>query len=285
MSNQVKKWILVVDDEPEIVDIVLKLLEMNFSDIAKFVSARDGVDASNRLNFQAFDLIITDLKMPKRDGNAFVDSVKNNPLNQNAPIIVLSANPDYAHKDKYPDLKILEKPIDTGALIALVRQELKLGKTDQRLEAGLLNGFVSGFAAFFKDVLNLTLNQEPPALKSAFQDILEPSFYFIRVQSGKVSTSFVFGFEKETLLKMAKKVTPEDHEVNLGKALEVCGSLILQHAIKATSAKDLHVVGRKPVIDSSQTEVKEEVTLAKREKGIIIPLSSEVGKVRIYILW
>lgn len=283
-SGSVKKWILVVDDEPDIVDILLHLLEMNFADIAKFVSARDGMDATTRLNFQAFDLIITDMKMPKRDGNAFIDSIKNNPLNMNAPIIVLSGDPNYAHKEKYPDLKILEKPIDTPELLKLVKQELKLGKTDQRIEAGLLNGFVSGFTKFFKDLFGEKIEQQSPLLKMAHHEVPDELLYFIRVQSGKVMTSFLFGFEKQTVQALGEKVSGGG-DVDIAKTLDVAGGIILQNAFKEVSSTDLHVLSKTPVHDRSDKEFGETMTLVKKEKGIVIPLIFEMGKINIYVLW
>ena len=48
-------------------------IEAEFLEKLKIVEARDGIEASQKLTYQAFDLIITDLNMPKRDGAQFIE--------------------------------------------------------------------------------------------------------------------------------------------------------------------------------------------------------------------
>ena len=53
----------------------------------RVVEAKDGSDAANKLQLQAFDCIITDLKMPRKDGGQFINSVKESQFNAKTPII------------------------------------------------------------------------------------------------------------------------------------------------------------------------------------------------------
>jgi len=57
--------VLVVDDEEGIREFVAEALE---DDGHVVVRAKDGAEASARLRAQAFDLMITDLRMPELDG-------------------------------------------------------------------------------------------------------------------------------------------------------------------------------------------------------------------------
>jgi two-component system response regulator AtoC len=65
--------VLVVDDEEGIREFVADALE---DDGHVAVRARDGAEAAARLRAQAFDLMITDLRMPEMDGMALVRAAR-----------------------------------------------------------------------------------------------------------------------------------------------------------------------------------------------------------------
>ena len=60
-----RQRVLVVDDEPGAVEILVDLLQREKLDV---VAARDGEEALGALKEQAFDLVLTDLNMPRLDG-------------------------------------------------------------------------------------------------------------------------------------------------------------------------------------------------------------------------
>src|SRR5690242_21787459 len=59
-----KKRILIVDDEPDLLDSVTKLLTKDYD----VVGAVDGVEALARIRTEHFDAVIVDLVMPLMDG-------------------------------------------------------------------------------------------------------------------------------------------------------------------------------------------------------------------------
>jgi CheY-like chemotaxis protein len=63
-----KKRILVIDDEPLLVDLMVHLLSLLGYQVD---SAFDHQEASGRLKDQSYDLIFLDMKMPMMDGKAF----------------------------------------------------------------------------------------------------------------------------------------------------------------------------------------------------------------------
>jgi PAS domain S-box-containing protein len=65
--------ILVVDDEPDICEILTQSLSMEGYDVAVAVDGRDAID---RFKDQAADLVITDMRMPKADGLDVLRAVK-----------------------------------------------------------------------------------------------------------------------------------------------------------------------------------------------------------------
>ncbi|WP_319541137.1 response regulator [uncultured Pseudodesulfovibrio sp.] len=58
---------------------------------AILTTAMDGLEAQHILEKQAFDLIITDVDMPKLDGLKLCDWIKNNPNTAATPVIILSS--------------------------------------------------------------------------------------------------------------------------------------------------------------------------------------------------
>lgn len=81
--------VLVCDDD----DVVIKLVEVALStERVDITVARNGQDAIDMLeNGKIFDLIITDLHMPFRNGDAILSLVREE-LKQKTPIIMLSSD-------------------------------------------------------------------------------------------------------------------------------------------------------------------------------------------------
>src|ERR1043166_3991761 len=79
--------ILVVDDEDGIRSFLSEALELDGHAV---VQAADGESAWERLTLQGFDLLLTDLRMPRLDGLELVRRVRQH--NPDIEIIVLTAH-------------------------------------------------------------------------------------------------------------------------------------------------------------------------------------------------
>ena len=82
------KKILIVDDEPEIVEFIGMRLAAKSYDIIK---AFNGEDALRMAMKEKPDLIILDVLMPPPDGLKVCSTLKNDASYKNIPIILLSA--------------------------------------------------------------------------------------------------------------------------------------------------------------------------------------------------
>lgn len=80
--------ILIVDDEPGIIKLLTGRLKANKYQV---VSAKDGEEALAKARKEKFDLIITDLIMPKLNGYGVCKGVRQIEINKDIPIILLSA--------------------------------------------------------------------------------------------------------------------------------------------------------------------------------------------------
>jgi len=84
-----KKKILIADDEPEIVDIVRKMLENEYD----VVTAYDGEEAYQKAKKEKPNLILLDILMPKLDGWEALKKIKSDEELKDIPVSMLTALP------------------------------------------------------------------------------------------------------------------------------------------------------------------------------------------------
>lgn len=80
--------ILVVDDEPEIVRVILKIMEARGHEVT---TAIDGPTALEKVQEAAPDVIILDLNLPKMDGFEVCQRLKSNPDTRHIPVVMMTA--------------------------------------------------------------------------------------------------------------------------------------------------------------------------------------------------
>ncbi len=119
-----KKRVLIVDDEPDIVESIRFHLEL---ENIECVEARDGEEALSKARTEALDLILLDVMLPKMSGYEIAKLLKSDESRQNVPIIMLTA------RSQKGDIKLGEqsgadeyvtKPFDADMLVALVQKYL-----------------------------------------------------------------------------------------------------------------------------------------------------------------
>ncbi|MEE9912128.1 MAG: hybrid sensor histidine kinase/response regulator [Deltaproteobacteria bacterium] len=89
-----KKRILIVDDSLTVREVERRLLENAGYDVT---TAVDGVDGWNTLTAHSFDLLISDVDMPRMNGIELVRTVKADPLLKDVPVMIVS------YKDREED--------------------------------------------------------------------------------------------------------------------------------------------------------------------------------------
>ena len=98
-----RKKILVIDDEKDIVKLLESRLKANHYEV---VTAFDGEEGLEKLKKEKPDLVILDIFMPKTDGYTFVREYKTIVDVKSVPIIVLTA------KERMRDLFKMEGVAD-----------------------------------------------------------------------------------------------------------------------------------------------------------------------------
>ena len=112
--------ILLVEDEAISRYAFAQVLRLNGHEV---MEAADGVKALTLLDEYAFDLIISDLAMPRLDGFALVTRIREKWFD--LPIVLLSGyTAQYAGEALDGSTEFLSKPIDPSALVATVERLL-----------------------------------------------------------------------------------------------------------------------------------------------------------------
>lgn len=86
----VKKRILVVDDEPDHCAVVQRILERQGFEVDV---AFDGVECLQKVRANPPDAIILDMVMPEKDGHAVCRELKTDTCLCHIPVMILSAQP------------------------------------------------------------------------------------------------------------------------------------------------------------------------------------------------
>lgn len=127
MGNQ--PFVLVVDDDPDLVEAVSMKLESRNFRVAK---AYDGVEAWDRIKEEKPDLVVLDVMMPRKNGYQVCDEIKQSPEYQDIKVVLLTAvgaavtSTSYTHKDGMTTLAddYVPKPIDLDQLMEIVQDNL-----------------------------------------------------------------------------------------------------------------------------------------------------------------
>ena len=119
-----KNLILLVDDEPNLREMLRQMLEMGGFDV---IEAEDGLEALEKLEERAPDVLVLDVMMPNLDGVSLCKQLRASAAFADLPILMVSGKTQTravqeglaAGANHY-----LRKPIDVAELLQSVRKLL-----------------------------------------------------------------------------------------------------------------------------------------------------------------
>ena len=128
--------ILVVEDDRDLNQTVCAYLNKNGYEA---VGCLDANDAYNEMYGNMFDMIISDIMMPKIDGYEFAMTVRE--MNEDIPILFMTARDDFESKRKGFKVGVddyMVKPIDLDELLLRIEALLRRAKiaTNRKLTIG-----------------------------------------------------------------------------------------------------------------------------------------------------
>lgn len=112
--------VLVVDDDPAILDMIAELLGYEGYDV---VTSSEGSAALEIANLHAPALILLDLMMPKMSGWQVIAALRAAPQTRAIPVVLLSARRDLATTASELGVEtFLEKPFELDDLLKVVER-------------------------------------------------------------------------------------------------------------------------------------------------------------------
>ncbi|WP_109302281.1 ATP-binding protein [Aquimarina sp. AU474] len=123
------KKVLIVDDDPSQLALTSEVVTLAG---LSYDVCENGLDATSLLQRNEYDLILTDIQMPKMDGFQLLKSLKTNPNQLDLPVIALSGRTDISFSE-YQEAGFsgsLRKPYAPKELIDLISEILSVEITD-----------------------------------------------------------------------------------------------------------------------------------------------------------
>lgn len=117
--------VLIVDDSQTLRQMLTEVLQNSG---LKVVEATNGIEAKEKIQTKAPDLVITDLIMPQMNGYELCRWIKNEPTTQSIPVLICSTKSE--EFDRYWGMKqgadaYITKPFHPLELLKTVKQLLR----------------------------------------------------------------------------------------------------------------------------------------------------------------
>lgn len=116
---------LIVDDEPTVREILRVILKRDGWSVE---TADDGDEAVRALEKTEFSVILLDLLMPRMNGMAVIDFIKQR--NIATPVVVISSVAESASLDPHIVRVAMQKPFEIRDLREVLRALLAVGRPD-----------------------------------------------------------------------------------------------------------------------------------------------------------
>jgi DNA-binding response OmpR family regulator len=121
------KYVLIVDDDPDMVETVGMMLESKGYEVGK---AYDGVEGEESIRQRRPDLMVLDVMMPRKNGYVLCAELKKNKETRDIPVILLTAvgeavpTTTYSHADGMATEAddYIPKPVDAEALVEAIER-------------------------------------------------------------------------------------------------------------------------------------------------------------------
>ena len=123
------KYVLIVDDDPDLVETVSMILESKGYDVGK---AYDGIEGEEAIKKRRPDVVVLDVMMPRKNGYQLCKELKANPATKGIPVVLLTAVGEAVPTTTYSHAEgmaveaedFIPKPVDAATLVEAVERLL-----------------------------------------------------------------------------------------------------------------------------------------------------------------
>jgi len=124
-----RKYVLIVDDDPDLVETVAMMLEAKGYEVGK---AYDGIEGEESIKKRRPDVLVLDVMMPRKSGYQLCKELKANKWTSDIPIVLLTAVGEAVPTTTYTHYEgmsteaedYIAKPVDAATLVEAVERLL-----------------------------------------------------------------------------------------------------------------------------------------------------------------
>lgn len=278
-----KRKILIIEDDIQIQELIKERLLRELPDL-ELESLTDGISASQQIEYNAYDLIVTDMNLPRKDGASILKRVRHSQLNANTPIVVITGAPDFDMRKEFAPLFLFAKPFRSKELAQAITDLLSLGSLAKQRPFALFPELLVASDRLLKSMATEKLEISQPQKRSAGQLADADLFGLISMEFSGQKHRFVLSCSEEFFSQVFAKHSggkslPEDCEarkVLIEEFLKQWKTAVWQQFERAGQSLDRlelievfagkESVGLKPLLQSP---------------GLAVELESAVGSLRI----
>ena len=275
LNSKECKWILLVDDEEDIRTSLKEVIQLQYGNEIKVIEAKDGLEATTKINYQKFDCIITDLSMPRKEGEAFIHSVRSNPLNDSTPVIVISGSTGLEKiKKEFEFVDTIPKPYRVDKVIATLGSCLKVGNNKKRVSANVLNNIINSVEKFVKDLEKGNVSQKG-SLEVKKKGVVVDHDYVSSIQfkiGSVVNTFSIMAREGDiSTLFSSQEKNPKHSKEHLMQSMSF---VILKNVLERSSLQSNSTL--------KGSYIQKDKSLLTDKKGLIIGLGNDDIQIDIF---
>lgn len=215
-----KYHVLVIDDEADIREVICEVLEDIELNI-KTYQAKDGVEGLTKVKNQQFDLVITDLKMPRMTGKDLLQQMKSidKDFKPKAFIVASGHVEKEILKETPGGVSVIKKPFTMEDLTKYVKVVLTAKKRKPNEKKATLNvEFINPFIEASLEVLEvmcMTKAEKDFLFVKEDSSSLGDITGLIPISSPKHVGSMAISFPEDVYLKLISEMLGEEYtEIN-----------------------------------------------------------------------
>lgn len=225
------KKILVVDDDNEFRESLVKMIDEISGGSYEIIEARDGLEALRKIENEKFDIVMTDIEMPKYDGNSLVRmvSVMKQDRRPEHILILSEYKIDGDPNSKITKIAYLAKPVNKSQMQEYLNRVAK-GESKEPFKIDV--NFILPFVESTLEVLKLTASTPATKDKVYIKTGNEPSgdiSAIVPMNSPKFLGSFAISFEEACFLEIVSNMLMEEYktinEENRDAVGEICNQV------------------------------------------------------------
>ncbi len=234
-DKQDKYSVLIVDDEEMMRETVRDFLELHDDFNYLIVEAKDGADAIHKANSQKFDLVITDLNMPHKNGKELITELRVFPkeLRPKKFMVISGSVEKDVMKEGRSGISILKKPFDMEKFhkyveISLLGKKNVSAKASPSVNVEYLNPFIDATLEVL-DVMASVKSEKDFIFIKEDNEVLGDITGLIPIKGEGHMGSFAISFSESTFLAIVSNMLGEEYteinDENKDGVAEICNQI------------------------------------------------------------